>query len=349
MKVLAGGTLGVTVMGSVVGLAAAGLLSATEAATAPARPSAVAMAEIPPSLLPVYQAAAGACDGLAWQIAAAIGAIESNHGGGRLDAATGQVSPPIMGPALDGRPGVAAIADPSSPDGWAHALGPMQFLPTTWSRWATVAPGRPHGARPDPHNAWDAIHAANRKLCAGRPEMGDLRAAILAYNRSESYYAKVWSRALAYGMAPDGSTGAVAGGEPVFDPGPGRTFPGDPAAVVRAALAQLGVPYVWGGATPGVALDCSGLVLIAYRAAGVTVPRTTTELVTYGVTVSPTDLGPGDLVFTRGGRPTRDLGHVGIYAGDGLYVVAPRTGELVTLRPVPSGSIQLVRRILQAR
>lgn len=346
MKAATLAVAGVAVMVSLGALATVSLLDAAGAATGAGAASAVAVAEIPPTLLPIYQSGADACDGLPWQISAGIGAVESGHGGAGLDAATGHVTPPIVGPAIDGRPGFAAIRDPSSPDGWAHALGPMQFLSTTWARWATLAPGRPPGSSPDPHNAWDAIFAANRKLCGGRAEMGDLRAAILSYNRSEAYYAKVWAKALAYGMAPDGSSGVGDTTGPLVQPAPGSTFRADGARVVRAALDQLGVPYVWGGIEPGVALDCSGLVVVAYRAAGVSLPRTTAQLVSYGVTVPASVMLPGDLIFTRGGRPTRDLGHVGIYAGDGLEVIAPRTGEVVTLRPVPTGSIQVVRRLL---
>ena len=338
------GALVALVVASVAGLAT---LTHAGAALEPSPASAQARAEIPADLVPVYQGAALACAGLPWQVLAAIGFVESGHAGGRADPATGAVAPPIVGPPLDGRPGFAAIADPASSDGWAHAAGPMQFLPATWARWATLAPGRPPGAVPDPHNAWDAIYAAGRKLCGGRGEMGELRAAILAYNRSEAYYAAVWERALAYGMAPTGSADAGTPTGPLVAPAPGQTWRADRAVVVGAALGQLGVPYVWGGTTPGVALDCSGLVVVAYAAAGVRLPRTTASQVNLGVPV-PVDaeLAPGDLVFFRGGRPTHDLGHVGLYVGDGLMVIAPRSGEVVSLRPLPRRHLQLVRRLL---
>src|SRR5205809_589801 len=109
----------------------------------PSAPSARAISEIPSDLLPVYMAAAATCPGLSWQVVAGIGWVESRHAGGRADPATGQVMPPIVGPPLDGRGGVEAIPDQGEPDGWAHALGPMQFLSTTWTRWATLAPDRP--------------------------------------------------------------------------------------------------------------------------------------------------------------------------------------------------------------
>src|SRR5205823_2394985 len=78
------------------------------------------------------------------------------QGDGHVDPGTGQVAPPVVGPALDGGDGRALVIDPASADGYAHALGPMQILPTTWTRFATLAPGRPAGAIPDPQNAWDA-------------------------------------------------------------------------------------------------------------------------------------------------------------------------------------------------
>ena len=345
MKAVVAGLAGIVVLslGAVAGLAG---IEAADQALSPSAPSAEALAEIPPGLIEIYQGAATACEGLPWQVIAAVFWAESRHGQGRVDPATGDVWPPIVGPALDGRPGFAAIADPSSPDGWAHALGPGQFLPQTWARWARLAPERPPVYRPNPHNIWDAAYTAGAKLCAGAAQMGDLRAAILGYNRSESYYQAVWAKAIAYGMAPDGSAGA-GGSAQLAVPGPGRTFGGDAEIIVRAALSQLGVPYRWGGATPGRALDCSGLVLVSYRAVGIELPRTTAGQIAVGAGVEPADgLVPGDLLFFRGGRPTRDLGHVAVYAGDGLMVIAPRTGDVVSLRAVPLHRLQAVRRVL---
>lgn len=328
--------LGTLALGST--LAGGLVLAGTAAVTAP---SPAALAEIPPGLLAVYQDAAATCPGLPWPVLAAVGWIESRHGDGHVDVATGQVAPPVVGPALDGRDGRARITDPTSLDGYAHALGPLQILSTTWATWATLAPGRPADATPDPQNAWDAAYTAARILCAGRSQLRDVRAALFAYNHSAAYVDAVLAKAAAYaGAAP------ADGAATVVDPGPGRTFPGDPNTVVAAALSQLGVPYVWGGDTPGVALDCSGLVLVAYRAAGVALPRTTFEQVTYGVTVPLAALAPGDLLFTRGGQPTHDLGHVALYLGDGLEVVAPHTGDVVRVQPVPYAAIQLARRIL---
>ena len=86
------------------------------------------------------------------------------------------------------------------------------------------------------------------------------------------------------------------------------------AKAVRAALSQQGVPYVWGGTTPGVGLDCSGLTQWAYREAGVELPRLAQEQDTAGVAVSQADLQPGDLAVWSG--------HVAMYIGNGQMVEA---------------------------
>jgi cell wall-associated NlpC family hydrolase len=82
----------------------------------------------------------------------------------------------------------------------------------------------------------------------------------------------------------------------------------------------------------------------AYAQIGVTLPRTTGEQLDFGVAVTDGDLRPGDLVFSRGGIPTHDYGHVALYAGGGNVIVAPHTGDVVSIRPLPR--VQAVRRVL---
>lgn len=163
-------------------------------------PTQTAIAEIPADLVPVYMAASLTCDGLPWPVLAAIGWVESRHARGQADPRTGDVTPPIIGPAIDGRPGFAAIRNNTQPDGWAHALGPMQFLSTTWTRWGRVAPGRPPASLPDTQNAWDSIYSAAAYLCSGQPKLVDLHAAVLRYNHSETYVAHVMAKAAEYGL-----------------------------------------------------------------------------------------------------------------------------------------------------
>jgi cell wall-associated NlpC family hydrolase len=299
-------------------------------------PSSTAAAEIPPDLLPIYIGASYECGGLPWQVLAGIGWVESRHAGGRADPITGQVSPAIVGPAINGREGFAAIRDSSSPDGWAHALGPMQFLSTTFASWGVVASDRPPGALPDPQNAWDAIYSAAAYLCAGQAAIDDVDAAVRRYNHSDQYVDDVLRKATEYGLG----RGAVVGSDLV---------PGSGEAVVAAALTQLGVPYKWGGSTPGVGFDCSGLVQWAYAQIGISLPRTTGQQVSVGVAVGVDELRPGDLIFSRSirrGGEVIDRGHVAVYAGGGQVVVAPSAGDVVKVRPLNVASVQAARRLM---
>ncbi|MFI2423658.1 NlpC/P60 family protein [Streptomyces sp. NPDC018955] len=89
------------------------------------------------------------------------------------------------------------------------------------------------------------------------------------------------------------------------------------------ARAQIGKPYVWGATGPG-SYDCSGLTQAAWKAAGVTLPRTTYDQVNAGTTVPVSQAQPGDLVFFYD-----DVTHVGIYIGNGMMIHAPKPGTYV--------------------
>ena len=96
------------------------------------------------------------------------------------------------------------------------------------------------------------------------------------------------------------------------------------AKAVRAALTQLGVPYVWGGTAPGVGLDCSGLTQYAYGEAGLDIPRTSGEQDIGAEVPSADQLMPGDLVCWEG--------HVAMYIGDGQMIEAGDPVEISPLR-----------------
>ncbi|WP_019202505.1 C40 family peptidase [Tsukamurella sp. 1534] len=99
------------------------------------------------------------------------------------------------------------------------------------------------------------------------------------------------------------------------------------AAAVQAALTQVGVPYAWGGTSPGVGLDCSGLTQWAYRQAGIELPRIA-DAQSVGAQVSGADLQPGDLAVWDG--------HVAMVIGNGLMVEA---GDPVQVNPVRTDNI----------
>jgi cell wall-associated NlpC family hydrolase len=94
--------------------------------------------------------------------------------------------------------------------------------------------------------------------------------------------------------------------------------------VVGIAMQYLGVPYVWGGASPS-GFDCSGLVMYVFSQVGISLPHSSYAQYGYGTAVSMSQLQPGDLVFFDG------LGHVGIYVGGGNFIHAPHTGDVVKI------------------
>ncbi|MCQ4119826.1 lytic murein transglycosylase [Rhodococcus tibetensis] len=148
--------------------------------------------------------------GVPWHLLAGIGRIESGHaGGGRTDS-SGTTVTPILGPVLDGRLAgneVIRDTDRGATDGDAghdRAVGPMQFIPSTWAKYASD--GNADGAA-DPNNVFDATLAAARYLCSGGLDLRDPlqeTRAVLRYNNSGTYAANVitWSNAYRNGGTP---------------------------------------------------------------------------------------------------------------------------------------------------
>lgn len=97
--------------------------------------------------------------------------------------------------------------------------------------------------------------------------------------------------------------------------------------IVNAAIDMLGTPYRYGGySSSGV--DCSGLVYLAHRHAGIMVPRTTRGQIKAITPIPQDQIRPGDLLFFR--LNSRQVSHVGIYAGNGKFIHAPSTGKQVS-------------------
>ncbi len=205
----------------------------------------------------------------------------------------------------------------------AGARGPMQFEPATFARYDRPIP--PGGANPpSPDDPVDAIYAAARDLCAnGARDGADLPAAVYAYNHDRGYVAEVLAEAGAY-AAPAGATSPAA------------------STAVSYALAQIGTPYRWGGETPGVGFDCSGLTQAAYAAAGVAIPRTSEAQWSTLPHVPLSQIQPGDLVFFNPGEFLPGLpGHVGIYIGHDDMVDAPHSGATVRVESLADGPAPL--------
>lgn len=145
--------------------------------------------------------------GVSWNLLAGIGRIESMHANGGATDPRGTAVRPIYGPALDGTLAGNEVIVQSNQAGrvtYARALGPMQFLPGTWSRYASDGDG---DGKSDPQNLYDAALAAARYLCSGGMnlrESSQVMAAVLRYNNSVAYARNVlgWAASYATGVAP---------------------------------------------------------------------------------------------------------------------------------------------------
>ena len=142
---------------------------------------------------------------LTWVTLAGIARIESNHGRfqGRTLGEDGRPSTPIIGIPLNGGPNVRAIGDTDGGqlDGdqvWDRAVGPFQFIPTSWAKWRSDGDGDGAG---DPQNIDDASVAAARYLCAGNRDLSTglgWQRAVLSYNNSAAYVQSVYAAAEGY-------------------------------------------------------------------------------------------------------------------------------------------------------
>jgi peptidoglycan DL-endopeptidase CwlO len=116
------------------------------------------------------------------------------------------------------------------------------------------------------------------------------------------------------------SGGGGGGGGPV----PSSQYGG----VVGVAMQYLGIPYQWGGESPSTGFDCSGFTYYVFSRVGVSLPRTVSAQYGVGVSVSRSQLEPGDLVFFNG------LGHVGLYIGGNQFIHSPHTGDVVKISSI---------------
>lgn len=208
--------------------------------------------QIPAAALAAYQRAATVITSadetchLAWPLLAAIGRVESDHGRtrGSVLNADGVARPSIVGIRLDGRRGTSLISDTDGGryDGdrsFDRAVGPLQFIPTTWGVVGVDADG--DGAR-NPQDIDDAALAAAVHLCSGTGDLGqaaDRRRALLRYNHSQAYVRLVLSAMHSY-MS---SEGALLAGRLVTQSAPLRADGGErPHRTPEPAPAALEKP-----------------------------------------------------------------------------------------------------------
>ena len=169
-----------------------------------------------------------------------------------------------------------------------------------------------------------ASEASSAKAAVAREEayFNNLKASIRKEIQAQQ------AAAAAAAAAQAAQNGAGGGTPPTNLPNPPTSTLGGQAVAI--AERYLGVPYVWGGASPS-GFDCSGLTMYVYSQLGVSLPHNAAAQ--YGMLphVSESDLEPGDLVFFDG------LGHVGIYIGGGEMIHAPHTGTVVQISSLSGG------------
>ncbi len=260
--------------------------------------------DIPENYLGLYQEY-GKKIGVQWNILAAVGKRETDHGRSDL-------------------PGV------KSGTNHAGAAGPMQFLISTWGGKARIpmsstfngyaSDGDGDGIG-DVYNPADAILGAAKMLKRnGAPE--NVRRALFVYNRAWWYVDQVEEIARRYAKSGEVELPPQASedcDDPLVEAAPSDVV----AKILAFALAQRGKPYLWGGTGPD-AYDCSGVIYAAYRAAGLAIPRTTFGQWPFGIKVSAGQEQPGDLVFFNSGPGTSpdSPGHVGLVVSKGKMLEA---------------------------
>jgi cell wall-associated NlpC family hydrolase len=252
-----------------------------------------------------------------WTLLAGIGTVESDNGQSKLPGvSSGANAFGAAGPMQIGIGGQAG-------DVWGGAA--VHPATEVVSGVATDEDGGPDASVYDPA---DAIAGAAKYLTRAGVQ-ADPSGAIFAYNHLESYVQSVLYYA---GVYAGGNYAVVSAALPVSDcqTSGGSSSIVAPNQAVGAAIQfaeqQIGKPYLWGGTGPD-AFDCSGLVMMAYRAGGINIPRTSELQWTFGQRISESQAEPGDLVFFAGSDGTvTDPGHVGLIIGDNQMIEAYATG-----------------------
>jgi peptidoglycan DL-endopeptidase CwlO len=277
---------------------------------------------IPQNYLAIYRKV-GLQYNIPWTILAGIGTEESDNGQSTLPGVrSGQNGFGAAGPMQIGIGG-------ASTNTWGGA--PVHPASVKVAGVATDGNGDGVASVYDPA---DAIPGAAKYLVAhGAP--GNMASAIFAYNHAGWYVTAVENFASQYAtggftvaQVNPGPSAATTGCNPGNSVLAALTTPNAAVATaIRFAQAQIGKPYLWGGTGPD-SFDCSGLVMMAYRAAGITsMPRTAADQFHWGPAVPVTAVSPGDLVFFAGADGTAaNPGHVGLVIGKNTMIEAYATG-----------------------
>jgi len=294
--------------------AAKGGSSSQPPATAAARNS------IPANYLALFKEM-GQRYGVPWVILAGIGKVESNDGQTTLPGVhSGSNAFGAAGPMQIGIGG-------ASSNTWGGA--PVHPASEQVAGVATDGDGDGIASVYDPA---DAIAGAAKYLLA-HGVLDNVSGAIFAYNHLESYVQTVLQWASLYASGGFTVSPVTLDSAPSCLPGVGTVSNAMVGRVIAFAEQQLGKPYLFGGTGPD-AFDCSGLVMAAYRAAGIDIPRTSEQQWAWGPRVSASQVRPGDLVFFVGADgTTTSPGHVGLVIGGGKMIEAYATGFPIRVAP----------------
>ncbi len=283
--------------------------------------STTAQDSIPADYLVWYQKVGAQYD-VPWTILAGIGEVESDHGRSTLPGVhSGENAFGAAGPMQIGVGGKAG-------NQWGGL--PVHPASEVVNGVATDEDGKPTVSV---YDQADAIAGAARYLIE-HDVQNNPSAAIFAYNHANWYVQDVltWASTYASGgftvseITPQGGAGSpasCAGGNVLA----ALVTPNAAAATaISFAEQQLGKPYLFGGTGPD-AFDCSGLVMMAYRAAGIDIPRTSQQQWKWGPHIPASKVEAGDLVFFAGADGTDTApGHVGLVIGDGEMIEAYAVG-----------------------